>query len=293
MKILLPIDVLHPYQPLLSDLQRFVPLTGADFKLLYVAESASKFEEFLSGTGKSAVEIDAQLKSRATKTLQDIADSLKQAGATTSIDVQQGAAAVVIERVGSEEKFDCIAIGAHHVESGDHLPLGSTASHVVKHGSGTILLLRPNKAKADFKKVLIALDGSDQSLIAMRNFVEQFKAADRKIDVYLVNVVSIVGLWKFVSPVEFIASVEDNLNMAGETILAGGEKILNEYGILPKEMFIRTGDIAVEIMKAADQLEVDAIIIGAQGRSAVEHLLLGSVSHKLSQHASSPLVIVK
>jgi nucleotide-binding universal stress UspA family protein len=293
MKILLPIDVLHPYEPLLTDLQRFVPLAGADFKLLYVAESASKFEEYLSGTGKSALEIDEQLKSRATKTLQDIADTLNQAGATTNIDVEQGAPAVVIERVASDEKFDCIAIGAHHVESNDKLPLGSTASHVVKHGSGTILLLRPEKKKANFQKVLVALDGSDQSLLAMKNFVEQFKAVDRKIDVYLLNVVSIVGLWKFVSPVEFIASVEDNLNMAGETILASGEKALSEYGIMPKEMIIRTGDIAVEIMKAAEQLEVDAIVIGAQGRSAVEHLFLGSVSHKLSQHASSSLVIVK
>jgi len=293
MKILLPIDVLHPYEPLLSDLQRFVPLAGADFKLLYVAESASKFEEYLSGTGKSAVEIDAQLKSRATKTLEEIASKLQQAGATTTIDVKQGAAAAVIEDIAAEELFDCIAIGAHHVDSNDRVPLGSTASHVVKHGSGTILLLRPEKKKDEFKRVLVALDGSDQSLLALRNFVEQFKAADRKVEIYLVNVVSIVGLWKFVSPVEFIASVEDNLNMAGETILADGEKELKECGMMPKEMFIRTGDIATEIMKAAEQLSVDAIVIGAQGRSAVEHLFLGSVSHKLSQNASSPLVIVK
>jgi nucleotide-binding universal stress UspA family protein len=81
--------------------------------------------------------------------------------------------------------------------------------------------------------------------------------------------------------------------MAGEAILADGEKLLSEFGLMPKELFIRTGDIANEVIKAANDTDADLILVGAQGKTAVQHLLLGSVSYKLSQHVSIPLVVVK
>jgi nucleotide-binding universal stress UspA family protein len=294
MKVLLPIDILHPHKAYLAELERILPIKDADIKLLYVAEDSSSFEKLLAAAGKTATELDEQLKSRAFKVLDEVVEVLKPKARSIESQVLAGNPQSVIGQIALEEKFDITVISAEHNEFQDQRPLGSTASDVVKHGSGTIVILRPKKlTPKPFGKVLVALDGSEQALNALRLFIQQFDAVDRKLEFLLLNVVSIVGIWKFVSPVEFIASVEDNLNMAGEAILADGEKLLSEFGLMPKDMFIRTGDIANEVIKAASDTDADLILVGAQGKTAVQHLLLGSVSYKLSQHASIPLVVVK
>jgi nucleotide-binding universal stress UspA family protein len=294
MKVLLPIDVLHPYKELIQEVERIVPLEGADIKLLYVAESSNKFDHVLSAAGKSASELDTQLKNKATHVLEEIGQVLKPAAASVTTQVLIGSPAAAIELIKREEHFDMIVMGGENTEFQDQHPLGSTAGNVVKHATGTIVILRPKKTTNKyFRKALVGLDGSDQSLEALRCFVRQFGVAERKIDVALVNVVSIVGIWKFVSPTEFIASIEDNLNMAGEAILADGEKALSQFGVKPSEMFIRTGDVAPELIRAAKDVNADAIVCGAQGKSGVEHFIMGSASYKLSQRSPYALVIVK
>jgi nucleotide-binding universal stress UspA family protein len=172
--------------------------------------------------------------------------------------------------------------------------LGSTAAHVVKHAPATTLILRESgKAKDAPLTVLVAVDGSPASLNALRKIASQIQSLPEKVLVSILHVVSIVGIWQFIAPVEFIASIEDNLNMAAQTILAEADKVLSEFKISPVDMIVRSGEPAGEIIKAAKDIEADLIIVGAQGRSAVEHFFLGSVSHKLSMHAPCSTVVVK
>jgi nucleotide-binding universal stress UspA family protein len=294
MKLLLPVDVQHPYKPFVDEVERLLPVKGVDIKLLYVAESSKPFENILKAAGNSANELDARLKNKATAILEEIGQSLKAKEAQVKTQVLSGSPAHAIELIEREERYDVIALAAEHNGSQGQRPLGSTASNIVKHAQGTIVVLRPpNGAIKPFKKALVALDGSDQSLEALRRFVEQFAVVERSIEVALINVVSIVGIWRFVSPAEFIASIEDNLNMAGETILAQGDAVLGECGVKLSEMFIRTGDVAHEVIRAAKDIDADVIVCGAQGKTAVEQFLLGSCSYKLSQQSPYPLVIVK
>jgi nucleotide-binding universal stress UspA family protein len=294
MKVLLPIDVLHPCEALIQEVQRIVPVKGADIKLLYVAESSNKFEHVLSAAGKSASELDTQLKNKATQVLDKIGQVLKSSAANVTTQVVVGSPVETIEEINREEHYDMVVMGGANPEVADQHPLGSTAGNVVKHATGTIVILRPKPGEGqDFRKALVGLDGSEAALDALRTFVEQFAVVERKIEVALVNVVSIVGIWKFVSPTEFIASIEDNLNMAGETILADGEKALSEFGVKPSEMFIRTGDVAPELIRAAKDVTATAIVCGSQSKGEVEHFIMGSSSYKLSQRSPYPLVIVK
>jgi len=294
MKVLLPIDVLHPYKELIQEVERVVPVKGADIKLLYVAESSNKFEHVLKTAGKTASELDSQLKNKATAVLEEIGQILKPSAGNVKTQVMVGSPAQAIELIEREEHFDVIALAAESSENHEEHPLGSTAGNIVKHAPGTIVVLRPKKGvDKSLQKVLMGLDGSDQAINALRRFVGQFALVERKIEVALVHVVTIMGIWKFAAPTEFVAGIEDNLNMAGEAILAGGEKALSEFGLKPSEMFIRTGEVASELIRAAKDVKADAIICGARGRGAVEHFVMGSSSYKLSQRSPFPLVIVK
>jgi nucleotide-binding universal stress UspA family protein len=248
----------------------------------------------LSAAGKSASELDTQLSNKATHVLNEMGQLLKASSANVTTQVLVGSPAATIEQIKREEHYDMIVMGGENPEFEDQHPLGSTAGNVVKHATGTIVILRPKKAAdLSFRKALIALDGSDEALSALRTFVEQFAVVERKIEIALVNIVTIVGIWKFVSPTEFIASIEDNLNMAGESILADGERALSQFGIKPSEMFIRTGDVAPELIRAAKDINASAIVCGAQSKGGVEAFIMGSSSYKLSQRSPYPLVIVK
>ncbi len=100
----------------------------------------------------------------------------------------------------------------------------------MRHAPGTVLLIRPGTS-AKIERVVIGLDGSDASLSALRGAVAQFDLVERNIPVTLVNVVSVMPIFKLISPISYISQVEGNLKMSGETILAEGDNILSQLGV--------------------------------------------------------------
>lgn len=78
-----------------------------------------------------------------------------------------------------------------------------------------------------------------------------------------------------------------------------GEAILGEAGTLladapfPYELKAVDGDPAQTICDAVRSGPYDLVVMGKRGRSLVEELLLGSVSHRVLQKASCPVLIVR
>lgn len=71
-----------------------------------------------------------------------------------------------------------------------------------------------------------------------------------------------------------------------------GAALANEAGLrATPDTVSRRFSIAEAIMKHADRLDVDAIVLGSRGLTGIG-LLLGSVSHAVVQHADRPVVIV-
>ena len=55
---------------------------------------------------------------------------------------------------------------------------------------------------------------------------------------------------------------------------------------------IRSGDAATEILQYAEAREVDLIVTGSRGLSAVKGWLLGSVSRKLIYHSRCSVLVI-
>lgn len=53
------------------------------------------------------------------------------------------------------------------------------------------------------------------------------------------------------------------------------------------------GDCAGEIVRLADELKVDLIVMGTHGRSGIGRLLMGSVAEAVMRHAPCPVVTAK
>jgi nucleotide-binding universal stress UspA family protein len=55
---------------------------------------------------------------------------------------------------------------------------------------------------------------------------------------------------------------------------------------------VRHGEIAMDILEAADSLKSDVIVLGTRGRGEVKSLLLGSVSDAVLHHADRPVLVI-
>ena len=75
------------------------------------------------------------------------------------------------------------------------------------------------------------------------------------------------------------------------------DKLRNIYRIggedLEGEVHIRQGKPHEEILKMADELDVDMIVIGSHGRKGLERAIFGSVAEKVTRLSKSPVLIVK
>lgn len=87
--------------------------------------------------------------------------------------------------------------------------------------------------------------------------------------------------------------VEDYLREAAEEHMREIKEICDENGVR-SEILITTGDPAEEIIKEAESANVDLIVIGSHGRSALAAAFLGSVTYSTIQKETKiPVLIVR
>lgn len=138
-----------------------------------------------------------------------------------------------------------------------------------------------------FEKILVPLDGSENSLHALEKAVEIAKKFDSKIT--LINIYSI-SIFRLTPSQVYESGIE--LWKSGEAILTDGEKIAKAQGVQVEKM-LKEGNIAEEILKTTKEGNFDLIVIGAKGMSKMKEILLGSVSHEVTKKAPCPVLIVK
>jgi nucleotide-binding universal stress UspA family protein len=294
MKLLLPLDVVHPYSNVLGQLKTFLPLKDMDIIVLYVAEKSQQHEGILKKLGKSSSELDDAVKAQGQRVIEEVSQEIRPLCNSVTMQVLSGDPAQIIVSTAKNEQCELIVISASNSASDNPYILGSVSNNVVKHAGTSVLVLRSAPGKAqEFKRVIVGVDGSKAALAALTTFANQFKAASRKIEVALVHVVSIAGIWKFISPIEFIAAVEDNMDMTAQVILAEADKALAQVQLKPTDLIVKSGDPATELMKAGQDLKADLIVVGSHGKTLTEEFTLGSCPNKLFLNSQLPVLIVK
>jgi nucleotide-binding universal stress UspA family protein len=87
---------------------------------------------------------------------------------------------------------------------------------------------------------------------------------------------------------------EDDMRAIGQQILNSYEAKVKERRLLQNvRMLLQMGDAAQRIMETASEIKCGLVLIGSRGRGGFKELLLGSVSHKVTNHADCPVLVVK
>jgi len=153
-----------------------------------------------------------------------------------------------------------------------------------------------------FNRILVAVDGSEQSKKALNQALElaqKFSAKITLIHVYSAAVPLVPAADTFTTPsvttpasVEMAARILEEAKQMGKQILDEADKSAKEIGI-SAEKVLKEGDAVKEIVALAEQGRFDLIVVGHRGWSKLKELLLGAVSEGVSHKAPCPVLIVK
>ncbi len=146
-----------------------------------------------------------------------------------------------------------------------------------------------------FKKLLVAVDGSDASYRAAA--AAGALAAQLDATLLALHVISDAPLPKELRQMIELEQINESrleiLKNSGTMILDRVAAKARESGAQRIETEMRQGDPADVIVKAADEGQVDLIVMGHRGLGEVKALLLGSVSRKVCNLAAVNCLTVK
>ena len=140
------------------------------------------------------------------------------------------------------------------------------------------------------KKILIATDGSPSALQAVELGLEL--AEEHGADLVFAHVApstEVLPVTGFaMGPVTVPHKTED----ADYEPLEEAMWLAQERGLNARSRLL-TGDAAKEIVKFADAVDADLIVIGSRGYGTISSALLGSVSRGVLHRAKRPVLIVR
>ncbi len=73
------------------------------------------------------------------------------------------------------------------------------------------------------------------------------------------------------------------------------EELVRQHGqtSVRCEIRVKSGLPDVDIVREANELGVDLIVVGTHGRGGVSHLLLGSVAEQVIRYATCPVLVIR
>lgn len=138
------------------------------------------------------------------------------------------------------------------------------------------------------KKFLVGVDGSYQSLAALKEAVQMAKGTGASlVAVYVEEEAPLLLLEKEAEHLAEERWYPDHFDPLAVAVEYG-----KANGVEVKPVKIR-GFIAGAILKVASDEQVDMIFLGESGRTGLQRLALGSVAEGVARHAKVPVVIVK
>ena len=143
-----------------------------------------------------------------------------------------------------------------------------------------------------FKHILVPIDGSPTSELAVSKAIGLAKAFDSQVTaIYVVDPYPFTGVGA-----DFAYGQGQYLNAAkaaATEALANARKAMEQAGVQVTTATVEAHAPWRGILDAADTGGADLIVIGSHGRSGIEKLVLGSVAQRVVSHTKLPVLLVR
>ena len=142
------------------------------------------------------------------------------------------------------------------------------------------------------RKILVATDGSPDSVLAALRAVELARAFGSEL--HLVHVVALSPPYHMVGARDFEGPslYEEDTEWARELL---DEQVgrIEEAGGKVAEAHLRRGEPDAELVSLAEEMGADLIVVGSRGSNPLKRLPIGSVSSSVVTHAHCPVLVAR
>lgn len=140
-----------------------------------------------------------------------------------------------------------------------------------------------------FQNILVGYDGSDWSKKALETAVKIAKEEPKS----KINVVTIVPpVTVYYPAIASYETVSQEAHARADKVLTEARDTIGEPDLVG-EIKLLEGNPPQQILRYAEDQEIDLIIVGSRGLGNIKELFLGSTSHHVTQKATCPVLIVK
>ncbi|HEY6364619.1 MAG TPA: universal stress protein [Candidatus Binatia bacterium] len=261
----------------------------AALRLVHVVEPQHHLYQMISHPMASKNNLE-QFVQQAGRKLREIVASWELAHLRVEYEVHMGKPFVEIILASRACRADLIVVGGP-ADKHSHF-LGSNPEHVMREASVPVLVAR-KPLDAEAKCFLVPTDFSAAAQKAAKEAVALARSFGGRI--FFLHVLDL-------TPLLFAYGYEGDSFTSLQVPLPSPEGIAAEWdsflSALPLcdiawENRTEEGPVAKTISQQAEAIRADAIVMGAHGRSALKHMLLGSVAEAVAHAAPCPVLTVK
>ncbi len=201
-------------------------------------------------------------------------------------------AAEEILTYAEDNQVDLIVMGTHGRTAVSHILLGSVAERVIRMAKCPVMTFRrDSKNLGDYKKILVPIDFSDHSKLALRYALELANFYQAEITLFHSFDHQIHPSFYASGPTS-IFEIDSELKQKASDALA---EFRDEAGKpkIPTRYVFAEGTAYHEIVEQTKKEPYDLLVIATHGLKGLEHFLIGSTTEKVIRHAELPVLAVK
>ncbi|WP_243439766.1 universal stress protein [Fundidesulfovibrio soli] len=197
---------------------------------------------------------------------------------------ESGEPGEVIADLADSMRADLVVMGRRNTSTMGRLLLGSVTARTIGF-SHTDVLIVPEGAAVNLRRLILATDGSRYSLAA----AEKALALGKELDA-IVEVVSVMDV-----PNEYLAlapQAAQELAISTKGFVAEVLEMAKARGVAAKGNVLE-GNAPEEILNYAEEGGSGTIVIASHGRTGLRRLLMGGVVEWIVAHSGLPVWITK
>lgn len=193
----------------------------------------------------------------------------------------------ILEQIESQD-YDLVLIGSHG-KKGIQKWLGSVSRQVISNSQVPVFV---SKKRIESKKVLFAVDGSEQSANAVKRALNLLNFKEK--EMYIVSVKENPELLPMEATMDknWLDSIEKQQKIHATKAINHAKSITDESGVEIQNEAILTGNPAQKIIDFVEKEKIDLIIMGARTKTDLSKLLLGSVSKRVLENVNCDVLVV-